>query len=192
MLFVTGFLILLFFTEIYRRHMDYIYVFPMTIFMYVVGYRLIKHQQVVKVEIPVEEKKEMPISEGIKYSKSSLNTDQSKEYLEKLQPLMTEEKLYLNNELKLQNLAEALDIPTHHLSQVINEQLNLNFYDFVNQHRINEAKQLIVSEGYQKSSLLEIAFEVGFNNKTSFTNAFKKYVGQTPSAYKKEHNYRNN
>jgi len=100
------------------------------------------------------------------------------EYMEKNKP-------YLDNELKLLTLAKELDIAPHHLSQVINEHLNLNFFDFVNQYRVEEAKKEL-TKGLDNRTLIALAFDVGFNNKASFNNYFKKYTGMTPTHYLKE------
>ncbi len=75
-----------------------------------------------------------------------------------------------------------MGVSTHHLSQSINEILKLNFYELINRYRVEEAKNKIREE--TEKSLLQVAFEVGFNNKASFNNAFKKHVGMTPSKYR--------
>lgn len=172
--FATIFLSLFFFTQVYRRHLDYIYVLPMGFLMYLIGYKLAG----VRWQIP---DKETAIT-TVKYGKSSLKSAQAQMYTNRLEQYMLKEKPFLKNELRLQDLSDALEIPTHHLSQIINEQMNQNFFDYINAHRIEESKRLIVEKA--GSSLLEIAFESGFNNKTSFTNAFKRFEEMTPSAYR--------
>ena len=82
----------------------------------------------------------------------------------------------------MQELADMMNIPAYHLSQVLNEQLQTTFFDYINRQRVEEAKTLITSD--KRSSLLEIAFKAGFNNKTSFTNAFKKFTSQTPLQFR--------
>ena len=111
-------------------------------------------------------------------------------YGRQLEEYLIKAKPYLNNELRLQELAEMLNIPSHHLSQVINEHLQTTFFDFINRHRVEEAKSLMKSD--MESSLLEIAFKAGFNNKTSFTNAFKKFTKQTPLDYRQQHQFPKN
>lgn len=175
MAFVALFLIIFFFTEIYRRHMDYLYVLPMTILMYVIAYRMADVKQQVSKST----------GEPIKYEKSSLKAEDAEMYARKLRSYMEEEKPFLNNELRLQDLSESINIPAHHLSQVINHNLNTTFFDYINKYRVEQAKKLIETEASIKS-LLGIAFESGFNNKTSFVNAFKKHEGVTPSAFKRQ------
>ncbi|KAB2844021.1 MAG: AraC family transcriptional regulator, partial [Melioribacteraceae bacterium] len=82
----------------------------------------------------------------------------------------------------IRELAENLNIHPNHLSQIINEKLGQNFFDFINSYRIKEAEKLLLKNG--KKTILEIAFEVGFNSKSTFNAAFKKHTGVTPTAYK--------
>jgi AraC-like DNA-binding protein len=99
--------------------------------------------------------------------------------------LFKDEKPYLDCELTLGRLAETLNVSPHNLSEVINTKLKQNFYDLVNSYRVEEVKRKLQSPEFDMYSILGIAYESGFNSKTSFNTIFKKYVGQTPSAYKK-------
>jgi YesN/AraC family two-component response regulator len=118
-----------------------------------------------------------------KYQASNLKDAVKPDMQQRLEQLMEVEKLYLHNELRIKDLASKLDLSSHHVSQLINEQYGCSFFDFVNKYRIQEAKKLIQSS--PDKNLLQIAFDAGFNNKTSFVNAFKKFESQTPSAFKK-------
>ncbi len=122
-----------------------------------------------------------------KYSYSKLTPTQSEVYLKKLQEYMNVEKPYLENELSLNGLAEKVDIPPRYLSQVINEKLNQNFFDFVNRYRVEEAKKLLLYPANPDDSILEIAFDCGFNTKSSFNFVFKKISLLTPSQFRKKH-----
>ncbi|MEM9260801.1 MAG: helix-turn-helix domain-containing protein, partial [Bacteroidota bacterium] len=82
--------------------------------------------------------------------------------------------------------AAAMEVSNHHLSQLLNEEKQQNFFDFINGYRVREAQERITAG--RERTLLEIAYAVGFNNKNSFNSAFKKYLGMTPSAYKKKLN----
>lgn len=97
---------------------------------------------------------------------------------------MTSGKPYLEANLSLPELANKLEIPSHHLSRVINEQFGMNFFDFINQYRIDEVKSKIGNPKYAHLSLLGIAFDSGFNTKSAFNRVFKKITGLTPSEYK--------
>lgn len=172
--FAALFLVRYFFNLEYRRHLDYIYVLPMSFLMYLVSYKLAGVQFTTLAE---------EIVESSKYQKSSLKPDQALAYAESLQEFVEEKKPFLTNGLKLKDLSEQLNIPLNHLSQVINEKFGDSFYDFINKYRVLEAKQLMEKE--RKATLLEIAYSSGFNNKTSFSNAFKKFAGLSPSSYRK-------
>ena len=119
-----------------------------------------------------------------KYSGSRLNESEEKQYAEKLISYMELLKPYLNTDLTLPQLAVELGISSHLLSQVINEHFKLNFFDFVNQYRVEAFKQRIVNPKYENFSLLGIAFECGFNSKSAFNRIFKKSTGLTPSQFK--------
>jgi AraC-like DNA-binding protein len=92
-------------------------------------------------------------------------------------------KPYLEPKLSLVTLAEYLDISPNHLSQVINQYEGKNFYDFVNHHRVEEFKERAQNPKNMNFSLLAIAFDSGFNSKSSFNEVFKKNVGKTPTQY---------
>ena len=94
------------------------------------------------------------------------------------------DKLFTNNDLSLTSLSQRINISQHHLSQILNEKLDVNFFDFVNKYRIEEAKRLLNCPENSRHTILSIALESGFNNKVSFNSAFKKYTGLTPSQYR--------
>lgn len=120
----------------------------------------------------------------LKYNRSSLTEEKSVEYLNTLIKFMEVEKPYLNQDLKLSDLSQQLSIQTHHISQIINEKLNLGFSDFINKYRVNDAKRLLKDPEYDRFTILSICYEVGFKNKASFNNAFKKFTKLTPSEFK--------
>jgi len=120
-----------------------------------------------------------------RYEKSTLTLERSDMYLQRLLDLMSTEKPYLDGDLTLQKLAKALSISPHHLSQTINEQLNQNFFDFINTYRIEEAKRMLHDPAKKHYSILAVSEEIGFNSKSAFNTAFKKHVNMTPSEYRK-------
>ncbi|MGE0021114.1 MAG: helix-turn-helix domain-containing protein [Draconibacterium sp.] len=125
---------------------------------------------------------------GLKYLKSTLNDETALRIYNDLNKIMLTEKLYRNAELRLDDLAGALNVLPNHLSQVINSIENKNFYDYINQLRIDDFIKLISMPENQKFTLLSLAFECGFNSKTSFNRNFKKITGYTPSEYVKQEN----
>ena len=115
-----------------------------------------------------------------------LSDEQVSNLSEQLNDLMTNDKIYLDNEINLTTFADKLGISIHDASYLINEVTGNNFYNFINQHRIAEAKKLLTSSKSDKLNMLGIAFESGFNSKTAFNTAFKKWVGISPSEYAKQ------
>jgi AraC-like DNA-binding protein len=120
-----------------------------------------------------------------KYEKSTLTTERAQKYLQRLHHAMEPEKLYTDGNLTLQKLATKLSIPAQHLSQVVNEHLKQNILDFINAHRVEEAKRRLLDPERKHLSILAIAEDVGFNSKSSFNAVFKKHTNLTPSEFRK-------
>jgi AraC-like DNA-binding protein len=118
-----------------------------------------------------------------KYKKSGLTPSFSEDLKEKLVYLMEEEKIYRVNTINLDSLAEKLDTTRHNASQVINEHFGLNFFEFINKYRIDEASEILKNKQDSNMSIIEVAYEVGFNNKVTFNKSFKKVHAKTPSQF---------
>ncbi|AKA35986.1 MAG: AraC family transcriptional regulator [Muricauda sp.] len=121
----------------------------------------------------------------IKYRKTGMSEALSIEMKHKLLAIMDKEKPYLENTLRLDDLAKKMNLSRNHTSQIINQHFNLSFFDFVNRYRIEEAKRLLAEAQDGKTTITQIAYDVGFNNRASFYKAFKKFEGQSPSQYLK-------
>jgi len=119
------------------------------------------------------------------YSKSGLDQNKIKDLAQNLSKYMQSERPYLNENLNLKILSEACKLQQTQLSQVINQHFKMNFYDFVNQYRVEEAKVRLSSQEFDHLSLLGVAFDCGFKSKSSFNRYFKKYAGVSPSEFKK-------
>lgn len=120
-----------------------------------------------------------------KYAGSTLTNAEKEQIKLQLLAYMQKEKPFLEPQLTIEELADMLKIKSKTLSQVINECLNQNFFDFINRYRIEEAKRLLTNPADKKITVLEVLYEVGFNSKSSFNTLFKKYTGLTPSEFKK-------
>ena len=120
-----------------------------------------------------------------KYLKSGLSQKDKLIIKNQLLKYMTDEKLYLDQTLNLKTLAQKLSVSVNHLSQIINEMFNQNFYDFVNQYRVKECIKYLKDENNGRKTVLRIAFECGFNTKATFNSAFKKFTGMTPKEFRK-------
>lgn len=122
----------------------------------------------------------------IKYQKTGLKKKDSLLLKEKLVQVMKEEKPYLNCDLRLMHIAQMLEIPRHHASQVVNEHFDMSFFDFINQYRVVESEKLLTAD-IQHNTMESIAYQSGFNNKVSFYKAFKKFNGVTPTVFREQH-----
>jgi len=96
-----------------------------------------------------------------------------------------EQELFTNPKLDLRGLSEALDLKEKELSRLINECGKVNFYQFINEYRIEKFKQLVKSSNAHHFTLLGLATEAGFSSKSTFYIAFKKLEGMTPKQYEK-------
>ena len=139
----------------------------------------------VTVGIEAETKAE---NEFVKYQKNSPGDEVIQTVYEKLVERMAHEKLYKDSELNLNHVAELLDIHPNILSQTINSVENKNFYDYINRHRVEEFKRIASLPENQKYTILSLAFESGFNSKTSFNRNFKKYMNCSPREFLKSQN----
>ena len=155
----------------------------LSVFVILIGYFGLKQKVIFSSEdiIVAEEASKT----HTKYSGSRLSDSEAKQYAGKLTDYMKSAKPYLNPDLSLPQLATELNISSHYLSQVINEQFNLNFFDFVNRYRVEAFKEKITDHEFRNFSLLGIAFECGFNSKSAFNRIFKQTSGITPSQFKK-------
>lgn len=118
------------------------------------------------------------------YAKSGLMEEKIVLHANQINEQMEHEKPYLQDDLTLSILAKQCNLSNVHLSQVLNQHFQLNFYDFVNQYRIEESKKMLLSSEYDNLSVLGIAFNCGFKSKSSFNRYFKKYNGMSPSEFK--------
>lgn len=119
-----------------------------------------------------------------KYQKSALSKAQGKAMLQKLAEEMTNNQPYLNPKLTLKSLAERINISPHNLSQVLNEQLNKTYYEWIAEYRVAAAKDLMIAQKYAHYKLEEIGTLAGFNSRSVFYKAFKKIEGVAPSKFR--------
>ena len=131
-----------------------------------------------------EIEQEIPSDPEIKYAATKMEGHELQQCCNKVGQFMKTNRPYLDSDLTLPKLAEDLNVSTHHLSQVINEMHDKNFFNFINKYRVEEVKRKIQDPKYQNYSLLGIAYESGFNSKSAFNRVFKNITGTTPSKYR--------
>ncbi len=162
----------------YVREMDYLYIVPLTICVYVLSYFALRQpgwsQGAGELTIP--------------YQQSRLGREASRRYFDLVNEIIITKKLFLNPELRLSDLAKESGISYHQLSEVINREAGESFFDFINDFRIKHVVETMdnLARENRKINILEVAFASGFNNKVSFNRRFKKLKGLTPSGYIKE------
>jgi AraC-like DNA-binding protein len=125
-------------------------------------------------------------AEEIKYKNSPVSKESGAGIAEQIQAIMVSQKLYLQSDLSLPKLSQACGFSKHYISQAINENMGMNFFEYVNSLRIEEAKALL-KRSKEELTVIEIAYQVGYNNKVSFNKAFKNFTGLTPTEYRINH-----
>jgi len=180
---------------------EHIY-FSASLYICFIGFLGVRQQQIFKTantssrsaaenpnfSTPKENLSEEPASVAlmpnkIKYDWSSLTDAEAECIFQQLNKIMAQEKLYKNAELTLSKLAESLKLKDAVLSQVINSKFNKSFYDYINSLRVDECVKMIADEKNQNYTLLSIAFDCGFNSKSSFNRNFRKFTGKSPSDF---------
>ena len=138
----------------------------------------------IKAEILPADAGTLPIAE--KYSGSTLTEDQRRVLISNLETLMNVDKIFIKDNLSVEEVAQMLSTKTKYISQIINENYRKNFYNFINTYRVEEAMRLLVAPENEKYSILGIAQLVGFVSKSTFNSAFKRVTDTTPSEYRKK------
>lgn len=122
-------------------------------------------------------------SAEVKYAKSSLDRPMRMRIQRKLNEALGSGRLHLDNRLTLRSLCQQIRENPHYVSQVINQDFGACFYDLINRHRVDTAKEALATS--PDKTVLEIALECGFNSKSTFNTAFRQHAGTTPSEYRR-------
>jgi AraC-like DNA-binding protein len=120
-----------------------------------------------------------------RYERSGMDARMMDEYGTALAAFMQKSRIYLDPDLSLEVLATRMKMSRHHLTQLLNEKFEKNFYSFINEYRIGEAIDRL-NDPSSQVNILSLAFDCGFNSKSSFNNYFKKITGSTPTTYRKQ------
>jgi AraC-like DNA-binding protein len=122
---------------------------------------------------------------GRRYQRSSLTAEGAAALKTRLLQLMAGTEPFLDPGLTLPKLAAALNVPANHLSQVINEHLSRNFFDFINGYRVEAARRQLARPGAEQVKMITVAFDCGFNSLATFNRVFKELTGRPPSDFRK-------
>ena len=179
-LFIWTIVALLSFMRPLTARFDILIQISLSILIYSIGYKGMKQPEIFlnsssEASDPVQSEK---------YKRSGLSDELADEIGKKLKDFMASEKPYLDNDLTMQKLADRMNVSNHNLSEVINSKLNLSYYEFINNYRVEEFKNRIADPESERYNLISIAFDSGFQSKGTFNSIFKKFTGMTPSEYK--------
>ncbi len=120
-----------------------------------------------------------------KYAKSGLRPEDLRKFAQAMDQLMETRQLFLQPELSLAEVAEELQVPRHHLTQALNTEMGRNFYTYINELRVKAFMEKVVDPRNKDYTFLSIAYDCGFNSKSTFNSVFKRITGFTPSEYLK-------
>ena len=156
-----------------------------SLLFYSLSGRAISRSSILALQTPLEELSTEPATPRRKYEKTALAPEATSDILHRLRTLMATDRSYQNPDLSLTDLAAQLRLPPHHLSQVMNEQCQQNFFDLINTYRIEEVKRQLQLPEMAHLKLEKIGFVAGFNSKSVFNAAFKKSTQTTPLQFRK-------
>jgi AraC-like DNA-binding protein len=105
---------------------------------------------------------------------------------------MADEKPYLKSTITLDALSELMDVPARELTAILNGHFKMNFYEFINNYRVEDAKEILSADENQEKSIADVLLMVGFNSKSVFNTFFKKNVGLTPTDFRNQRFKKNN
>ena len=115
----------------------------------------------------------------------STQVNYSAEQISRVSNYMDKQQPFLDNQLKIDDLAQLVSLSPKSLSNLINREFKVNFFEYVNNHRLKEVKKHLANPEMTDQSIIELAFLAGYNSKSSFNRLFKIDTGQTPSEYRK-------
>lgn len=156
-----------------------------TFFSFVYSFYAIRQPEILSYPASAAEPGEVLSQNSLgKYARSGLRNEQAEEYLTRLLRFMDEEKPYFDGNLTINDLSGKTGIPRHYITEILNEKHGRNFFTFINEYRVKEVIKRINDPKYQHYTILAIAFDSGFNSKSTFNTFFKSYTGMTPSEYR--------
>jgi len=154
------------------------------VLIYGIGMAQWRNPQLFKIAVPAQgdantadHGKEQPLA-------GALDEDTRASMLETVVQYMNSQQTFLDNDLSLRGLSEAVGVSTHHLSEILNQKEGQNFYNFVNNFRIEFVCERLKADNNIK--LLDLGLKSGFSSKSTFNSVFKKHTGLTPSQYREK------
>ena len=156
---------------------EYLSATLISVFFYIIGYVGLSGSQAIGM---IEKGKNST------YARSALSMSKTNDLLQKILQHLKIKKPFLLENYKLQDLSVEVQIPPHHISELLNKYHHQNFSELINTYRIAEAKELLLSKKHQNLKISSIGYSVGFNSKTTFYHWFKKITGESPATFQKK------
>ncbi|MEP1097405.1 MAG: helix-turn-helix transcriptional regulator [Cyclobacteriaceae bacterium] len=163
--------ILFVFTDFYPYYVMLSTVLAASLLIHFVGYWALRESRITNSELGKTD--ELPFTE-----------EKVRELKQQIIYLLENKRIYVDADVSIGDLSQALSINTKYLSQLINKEFNCSLTSLINSYRIEDSKEMIISRDYDHLNFLGIATKVGFNTKNTFTRAFKRHTGMTPSQFK--------
>jgi AraC-like DNA-binding protein len=162
------------------------FVFGRLLALFLLGWYGMRHVQVFLPELEPQPAA-APSLPAEKYARSGMN-DPARELIgTRLARRSEQQRDFLDNDITLAQLAERVGTSPQLLSQYLNDELGLNFFEYINSLRVAEVQRLLADPVHAEAALLDLAFSAGFNSKSTFNAAFKKITGMAPSAWRQQH-----
>lgn len=162
----------------------------LTILAFSVSYFGIKQPYLFKIVPEEKDEEHAPSITAVdpkdteKYKNSNLSDEQKEQYIAHIFAFMQSERPYMNPELTVQDLSKQLNISRHHLTEILNNDIGKNFFTFINEYRVEEVKRRLLDEKFEHLTIVALAFESGFNSKSTFNSIFKQNTNMTPTQWK--------
>ncbi len=171
---ISSFLSTYFYGKVYRfLNYEAVWV-SIPLFIYIIGYYSLRQPEIFR----------MPLrSSMVKEEKARLKPDKIQQLQKRLKYFMLEEQIYKESDVSLKSLAEKLNTSSNNLSWLLNQVYQKSFYDYINEYRVKNVLVSIDRGLHEKQTLLALAYDAGFNSKSTFNKAFKMVTAYTPSAY---------
>ena len=174
---------------------NYILQLSTSILIYWIGFKGLVRYRILEDRIELRQNIKKELLEGKEVLnlnlKNASNSEDDKIKSEKQQRLFSridtfvkDQKIFLDPYLSLESLAEMMNMSSGHLSFLINNYSEHNFSDYINELRVNQSKSFIKNDAYINYTILSIGLESGFNSKSTFYAAFKKFTGLSPAQFK--------
>ena len=161
--------------------LDSLYAGGLTIVVFLTGLKSLQQPEIFSGSL-AQGLASPPAERALKLSGQQVN-----DYLQILQQAAQSERFYLDRDISVQSLSRQINVPAHHLSHLLNAEMGCNFFSYINSLRIDEVKRQLRDPQHASETILDIALNVGFNNKATFNKAFKEIAGTTPSGYRRDH-----